>query len=42
MVSSTIVNSWTEWGSLELICVGTAHGMCYPDETPAFPSVAGP
>ncbi|CAF3724571.1 unnamed protein product [Rotaria socialis] len=42
MASSTIVNSWTEWGSLELICVGTAHGMCYPDETPAFPSVAGP
>ncbi|CAF3867770.1 unnamed protein product [Rotaria magnacalcarata] len=42
MASSTIVNSWTEWDSLELICVGTAHGICYPDETPAFPSVAGP
>lgn len=42
MNSSTIVNSWTEWGPLELICVGNAHGICYPDETPTFPSVTGP
>ncbi|CAF1374671.1 unnamed protein product [Adineta steineri] len=26
-----IVNSWTEWGQLELICVGSTQGMCYPD-----------
>ncbi|CAF1059370.1 unnamed protein product [Adineta steineri] len=37
MASSSIVNSWTEWGTLELICVGTAEGMCYPDETPSYP-----
>ncbi|CAF1983905.1 unnamed protein product [Rotaria magnacalcarata] len=37
MASSSIVNSWTEWGALELICVGTAEGMCYPDDTPSYP-----
>ncbi|CAF1447946.1 unnamed protein product [Adineta ricciae] len=36
MSSSSIVNSWTEWGQLETICIGTAQGMCYPDETPAY------
>ncbi|CAF1401465.1 unnamed protein product [Rotaria sp. Silwood1] len=37
MSSLPLVNSWTEWGSLELVCVGTAKGMCYPDETPSYP-----
>ena len=37
-----MVNSWTEWGSLELVCVGTALGMCYPDETPSYPWHIGP
>jgi glycine amidinotransferase len=37
MASSTVVNSWTEWGSLELVCVGSALSMCYPDDTPSFP-----
>ena len=37
MNSSSVVNSWTEWGKLELVCVGTAEGMCYPDETPSYP-----
>lgn len=36
MASSSVVNAWTEWGQLELICVGSAYGMCYPDETPSF------
>jgi glycine amidinotransferase len=35
--SSSIVNSWTEWGSLEIVCVGTVENMCYPDETPSYP-----
>ena len=42
MISSSMVNSWTEWGSLELVCVGTALGMCYPDETPSYPWHIGP
>ncbi len=37
MASSSVVNSWTEWGPLELVCVGTAQSMCYPDETPSYP-----
>lgn len=41
-MTSPIVNSWTEWGPLELICVGTAEGMCYPDETPSYPWHVGP
>ncbi|CAF4920702.1 unnamed protein product [Rotaria socialis] len=36
MASSPLVNSWTEWGQLELVCVGSAYGMCYPDESPAY------
>ncbi|CAF1378319.1 unnamed protein product [Adineta steineri] len=35
MASTSIVNSWTEWGQLEIICVGTAQGMCYPNDTPS-------
>jgi len=42
MASSSIVNSWTEWGSLEIICVGTVEGMCYPDETPSYPWHSAP
>ena len=42
MTSSPTVNSWTEWGALELICVDTAEGMCYPDETPSYPWHVGP
>lgn len=34
---SSVVNSWTEWGSLEIVCVGTVYGMCYPDKTPSYP-----
>ena len=37
MTSSSIVNSWTEWGALELVCIGTAESMCYPDDTPSYP-----
>ena len=37
MASVPIVNAWTEWAPLELVCVGTARGMCYPDETLSFP-----
>ena len=42
MVSLPIVNSWTEWGALELVCVGTAEEMCYPDDTPSYPWHTGP
>ena len=34
---SCLINSWTEWGQLELVCVGSARGMCYPDDEYAFP-----
>ncbi|CAF1690230.1 unnamed protein product [Adineta ricciae] len=27
-----LVNSWTEWGQLEHVMVGSAENMCYPDE----------
>ncbi|UJR09752.1 hypothetical protein I4U23_013979 [Adineta vaga] len=37
MKSSSLVNSWTEWGQLEIVCVGTARAMCYPDESPSYP-----
>ena len=42
MSSPLVVNSWTEWGSLEFVCVGTAESMCYPDETPSYPWHIGP
>ncbi|CAF0871388.1 unnamed protein product [Rotaria sordida] len=42
MALSSTVNSWTEWAPLEFICVGTAEGMCYPDETPSYPWHTGP
>lgn len=42
MASSITVNSWTEWGALELVCIGTVEGMCYPDETPSYPWHTGP
>lgn len=42
MTSKSIVNSWTEWGPLELVCVGTAQEMCYPDETPSYPWHSAP
>jgi glycine amidinotransferase len=29
-----IVNSWTEWGSLEYICVGSVETQHYPDDDP--------
>jgi len=28
------VNAWTEWGQLEVVCVGRADNMCYPDRDP--------
>jgi N-dimethylarginine dimethylaminohydrolase len=31
------VNAWTEWGSLELIVVGSARGMCHADTSPVYP-----
>ncbi|CAM2712407.1 unnamed protein product [Rotaria socialis] len=42
MASSPLVNCWTEWGPLELVCVGSAQGMCYPDETPVYSCATGP
>ncbi|CAF1211556.1 unnamed protein product [Rotaria sordida] len=42
MAAPSIVNSWSEWGTLELVCVGTAEGMCYPDDTPSYPWHKGP
>lgn len=31
------MNSWTEWGTLEKICVGRVEGACYPDFEPGVP-----
>ncbi|RWS30463.1 glycine amidinotransferase-like protein [Leptotrombidium deliense] len=31
-----LVNSWTEFGDLELICVGTAKGSYYPEKEPVY------
>ncbi|CAF1166509.1 unnamed protein product [Didymodactylos carnosus] len=35
--SKPLVNSWTEFGQLELVCVGSAEGMCYPDDRKPYP-----
>eukprot|EP01112_Ceratiomyxa_fruticulosa_P001588 TRINITY_DN11768_c0_g1_i1.p1 TRINITY_DN11768_c0_g1~~TRINITY_DN11768_c0_g1_i1.p1 ORF type:complete len:225 (-),score=17.04 TRINITY_DN11768_c0_g1_i1:426-1100(-) len=36
MTSSSLpfVNSWTEWGPLELVCVGRVDNSCYPNQDP--------
>lgn len=34
MSTTPLVNAWTEWAPLELVCVGRVEGMCYPDKDP--------
>ncbi|RWS25095.1 hypothetical protein B4U80_13123, partial [Leptotrombidium deliense] len=31
-----LVNSWTDFGELELVCVGTAKGSHYPEKEPVY------
>ncbi|RWS31708.1 glycine amidinotransferase-like protein [Leptotrombidium deliense] len=35
-METPLVNSWTEFGELELVCVGTAKGCSYPDKSPVY------
>lgn len=30
------VNSWTEWGDLEYVMVGSVENSCYPDPDPFY------
>src|SRR5437879_5479303 len=35
MSDKPIVNCWTEFGDLEMVCVGSAIGATYPDREPS-------